>query len=136
MTIGQLSKSTGIDSQTIRYYERIGVLEIPDRTESNYRDYNPSFVTKLNFINRAKNIGFTLNDIKILLDLANGNLNSCAEVRIFAQSRLGKIREQILHLQAMEQTLMQLVDQCRSNEPISECPILESLTEAKMEEAS
>lgn len=132
MTIGQLSKSTGTDPQTIRYYERIGVLEIPERTESNYRDYDPSFVRKLNFISRAKSIGFTLNDIKILMDMSNGKLKNCDEVRIFAQSRAGKVREQILHLQAIEQTLMQLIAQCSANETISDCPILESLTEVKM----
>ena len=129
MTIGQLARQAGTDTQTIRYYERIWLLEAPERTESNYRRYDLKAGRRLDFIRRAKEIGFSLNDIRVLLAMADGKVRECSEVRQFAETRLAKTHSQISRLKAMERTLSQLVDQCAISENISECPILETLTE-------
>jgi len=129
MTIGQLAQKSNMDSQTIRYYEHQGLMMKPDRTESNYRVYDDEAIERLAFINRAKQIGFSLNDIKTLLGLADGKVTQCDDVREFAETRLSKIQSQISDLKAMEKILSKLVRQCATSEEISECPILESLTE-------
>jgi len=129
MTIGQLAQKSNMDSQTIRYYEHQGLMMKPDRTESNYRVYDDEAIERLAFINRAKQIGFSLNDIKTLLGLADGKVTQCDDVREFAETRLSKIQSQISDLKAMEKILSKLVRQCATSEEISECPILETLTE-------
>lgn len=128
MTIGQLAQKSNTDVQTIRYYECQGLLPKPARTASNYRIYNDDAIKSLTFIKRAKGIGFSLNDIKVLLGMADGKMRHCAEVREFAETRLAKIRSRILDLKAMEKTLTDLVRQCNSARNIAECPILETLT--------
>jgi MerR family transcriptional regulator, mercuric resistance operon regulatory protein len=129
MTIGQLAKKSNTDAQTIRYYERLGLVAKPRRTESNYRVYDTDSIARLTFIRRAKEIGFSLNDIKALLGMADGKVSRCVEVQEFAVTRLSKIQSQIADLKAMEKTLSKLVRQCATSEKISECPILETLTE-------
>jgi len=129
MTIGQLAQKSNMDSQTIRYYEHQGLMMKPDRTESNYRVYDDEAIERLAFINRAKQIGFSLNDIKTLLGLADGKVTQCDDVREFAETRLSKIQSQISDLKAMGKILSKLVRQCATSEEISECPILETLTE-------
>jgi MerR family mercuric resistance operon transcriptional regulator len=129
MTIGQLARQAKTDTQTIRYYERIGLMEAPERTESNYRLYDLEAGRRLDFIRRAKEIGFSLSDIKVLLAMADGKVRECNEVRQFAEARLAKTRSRISRLKAMERILSQLVDQCAISENIAECPILETLTE-------
>lgn len=128
MRTSELAKAANIDSQTIRYYEKIGILGKPDRTESNYRNYDDSAIVRLKFIKRAKEIGFSLNDIKVLLDMSDGKITRCDQVREFAETRLMKIRNQIKHLKAIEKGLADLVKQCRFRKNIIECPIMKSLT--------
>lgn len=129
ITIGQLAEETATDTQTIRYYERLGLLPQPRRTVSNYRMYDNDTVPRLLFIKRAKEIGFSLNDIKVLLGMADGKVRRCSEVREFAETRLTKIRGQIADLKAMEMTLSNLVRQCALADKIDGCPILETLIE-------
>lgn len=129
MTIGHLSEKSKTDAQTIRYYERQGLLLKPLRTESNYRIYANDTIERLTFIRRAKEIGFSLNDIRVLLGMVDGRVSRCAEVQEFAVTRLSKIKSQIADLKAMEETLSNLVKQCATSEEILECPILETLTE-------
>lgn len=131
MKIGQLAEETATDTQTIRYYERLGLLPQPRRTVSNYRMYDNDTVPRLLFIKRAKEIGFSLNDIKALLEMADGKVRRCSVVRGFAETRLTKIRRQILDLRAIEKTLSSLVNQCTVSEKITECPILETLSVPK-----
>lgn len=129
ITIGQLAEKTATDAQTIRYYERLGLLPQPRRTVSNYRMYDNDTVLRLSFIKRAKEIGFSLNDIKVLFGMADGKVRQCSEVRKFAETRLTKIRGQIADLKAMEMTLSNLVRQCALSDKIDNCPILETLIE-------
>lgn len=129
MTIGGLAVATATDAQTIRYYERLELLPKPRRTESNYRTYDDTYIQRIMFIKRAKEIGFSLNDIKVLLSMADGKVVGCKEVRRFAETRLSKIRAQIVNLNAMERALSELLRQCALSEKITDCPILESLSE-------
>lgn len=129
MRIGEISKLTNTETQTIRYYEKIGLLEKPERSDSNYRFYNDSSVKQLIFVNRAKEIGFSLNDIKILLNISNGKIKQCDKVREFAETRLSKIKTQINHLKAVKNILSDLVQRCHLGGQIDECPILDSLTQ-------
>lgn len=131
MTIGQLAQKSNTEAQTIRYYERQGLIAKPVRTDSNYRLYNSDAIARLMFIKRAKEIGFSLNDIKVLLGMADGKLRRCSDVQDFTETRLSKIRSQISDLKAMEKTLSKLVRQCATSDKISECPILETLTEKR-----
>lgn len=131
MTIGPLAKASEVDAQTIRFYERQGLLEKPERSVSNYRVYGDDAVARLRFIRRAKGVGFSLNDIKILLSMADGKLRRCADVRDFAETRLTKIRAQIKDLCAVENTLSALVQQCSRSARITECPIFEALSEER-----
>lgn len=124
MTIGQLEIASNVDAQTIRYYERQGLLAEPERTESNYRVYNNDAIERLAFIKRAKEIGFSLNDIKVLLGMADGRIRRCDDVREFAETRLAKIRSQIKHLKSMEIILADLVGQCAVFKTLKNCPIL------------
>jgi MerR family mercuric resistance operon transcriptional regulator len=124
MTIGQLAQESKTDAQTIRYYERQGLLVEPERTESNYRVYTHDAIERLTFIKRAKGIGFSLNDIKVLLGMADGKVRRCDDVREFAETRLAKIRSQIEHLKSMETILADLVGQCAVSKTLKNCPIL------------
>lgn len=128
MTIGQLARESETEAQTIRFYERRGLLAKPERTESNYRVYDNKAVERLTFIKRAKEIGFTLKDIKVLLGMADGKIRRCDDVREFAETRLARIRSQITDLKAMEKTLADLVRQCSHAGNLLDCPILETLT--------
>lgn len=131
MTIGQLAQEANTDAQTIRYYERQGLIAKPERTESNYRVYEYDSIARLTFIRRAKEIGFSLNDIKVLLGMADGHVRRCDDVRAFAETRLTKIRSQLADLKAMEKMLANLVKQCSQADRIEDCPILETLAEDK-----
>ncbi len=130
MIIGVLAQKSATDAQTIRYYERLGLMSEPERTESNYRLYNEDAVFRLRFIRRAKEIGFSLNDIKVLLSMADGKVRGCDEVREFAANRLDKIQSQIRNLKSMERTLSNLVSQCVNLKTLKDCPILDELIKA------
>lgn len=131
MTIGRLAKESATDAQTIRFYERCGLLTTPKRTKSNYRIYDNGAAERLRFIKRAKEIGFNLNDIRILFDMADGKVRRCSSVKNFAETRLARIRSQLSDLKAMEQILASLIVKCSESKNIGECPILESLTKGR-----
>lgn len=128
MTIGELARKSGVEAQTIRYYERIGLIAQPPRTASNYRMYGESVIQRMTFIKRSKQIGFTLSDIKVLLAMSDRKIRRCRDVREFADTRLKKVRGQIAHLKLIEKVLSALVEQCSQSEQLDECPIMESLT--------
>ena len=127
LTIGKLAKAAEVDNQTVRYYERIGLLPEPSRTSSGYRVYEHAAVGRLRFIRQAKAVGFTLKDIRTLLELAEGTGVRCTEVQQFIEDRLRHIREQIKHLHLLEAGLQDLLGQCRRSDVLNGCPVLESL---------
>ena len=128
--IGELSRRTGCTIETIRYYERIGVLPHPARTESRYRLYDSEAVRRLTFVRRARELGFTLGKARALLALsAESDTVSCADVREFAADHLADIRAKIAALHAMERVLSDAVRRCEAGDRPG-CPVIEALTTA------
>jgi MerR family mercuric resistance operon transcriptional regulator len=127
LTIGGLSTRAEINIETIRYYERVGLLPAPRRTAGGHRLYGPEHVKRLTFVRRARELGFTLEEIRALLRLADEEHPSCSKVRIVASGHLQDVRAKIADLKRMERVLSETVARCASgNRP--ECPLLEVLS--------
>jgi MerR family mercuric resistance operon transcriptional regulator len=126
--IGELSRRTGMNIETIRYYERIGISPAPPRTASGRRVYGPAESRTLTFIRRARELGFTLAETRTMLALsAENGRRTCAEVREVAARHLADIRSKISDLRAMEQVLAGTVARCDAGE-LSGCPVIETLS--------
>ncbi len=126
--IGELSRRTGVNIETIRYYERIGISPASPRTASGRRVYGPAERRTLTFIRRARELGFSLNEIRTLLALSGENdRGTCAEVREVAARHLDEIRTKISDLRAMEQVLAVTVARCDAGE-LSGCPVIQTLS--------
>lgn len=131
LTIGQVARQAGVGVETVRFYERKGLIENPARRTSGYRQYGEDVVDRLRFIREAKELGFTLNEIGELLSLKLDPSSSCAEVKGRAESKIAAIEEKIRTLQRMKRVLAKLTRTCRGNGPTSECPILDALDSNK-----
>lgn len=129
LTRGQLARRTGVGIETVRFYERKGLLEDPPRTRAGYRMYDEDAVRRLRFIRRAKELGFTLGDIRELISLRLDPDAECADVQPRAEEKLGEITEKIRDLKRMAAGLEELVAACEQNERSLECPLLEALEE-------
>lgn len=127
LSIGKVAKRAGISVETIRFYERKGLLQEPQRKESGYRQYQEEDIRKLVFIQHAKNLGFSLNEIRDLMSLQADSRSTSREVKDMAEHKLQDIEEKIKMLQRMRRTLKPLVDKCPGKGPTSECPILDAL---------
>ncbi|WP_428491415.1 MerR family transcriptional regulator [Rhodopila sp.] len=126
MNIGQLARAADTKTETIRYYERIGLLPAPPRTAANYRDYSAPHVSRLSFTRRARNLGFSIEQIRALLDLADQNEQSCEAVDVIARQHLAEVNQKLANLTALRQELESLIGQCRRG-TIAQCRILEAL---------
>ena len=126
LSIGELSRLTGVNIETIRYYEKIKMLPSPPRTEGGHRIYGSTQTRTLAFIRRARELGFTLGEIRALLDLAEPGKSSCAEVREIATHHLKDIRAKIKDLVKLERLLARTIAQC-SGRNVPECPVLDVL---------
>ena len=127
VTIGRLAKQAGVNIDTIRYYERRGLL-IPDGfRESGYRLYDPEAVRKLRFIRNAQELGFTLKEISDLLRLRVGKGIRCSSVKQKAQAKLESVDEKISRLQAIRGVLKDLIGVCHSGKTTEHCPILRTM---------
>jgi Cu(I)-responsive transcriptional regulator len=126
-SIGQIAKQTCVSVETIRYYEKEGLLEKPQRRESGYRQYNGDAIDRLFFIQQAKELGFSLKEIGELLSIKSDVNTVCSDVKHLAEDKLSNIENKIKILQRMEKSLKKLVDACPGQAPISDCPILDSL---------
>ena len=127
LTRGQLAKAAEVNSETVRYYERRGLLPEPQRRESGHRQYQEEAVTRLRFIKRAKALGFTLDEIGELLALRVEPGSTCGDVRDRAQRKLRDVEEKIRLLQQVKTALTRMVAACENQGPVGECPILEEL---------
>lgn len=125
ISIGDLSRRTGCQIETIRYYERIGLIPEPAR-RGRYRRYGAREVARLGFVRRARELGFTLKEVRALLGLAAGEQASCAEARALASSHLQGVRDRITDLGRMEEVLAGAVRDCDIGEN-SGCPLLDAL---------
>ena len=124
--IGELSRLTGVNIETIRYYERIKMLSAPPRTEGGRRVYGPGQARTLTFIRRGRELGFTLDDIRALLALESLDRECCADVRGIASAHLGTIRTKIADLTKLERLLSRTIDLCEGG-TAPECPVLDIL---------
>lgn len=129
MRIGEVASRAGVHIETLRYYERRGLLPAPAREASGYRRYQDESVRVVRFIKRAQELGFTLNDIEDLLRLADGGPESCREVRELAAAKIAEMERRIATLQAMRRSLLTLVGTCKRRAASRECPIIESIEE-------
>ena len=126
LPIGELSRRTGVNIETIRYYERIKILPTPARTEGGRRVYGPNELRTLAFIRRARELGFSLDDIRTLLNLGAPGQASCADVREIAAHHLDHIRAKISDLKKLERLLAKTIAQCYGNK-VPDCPVVEIL---------
>jgi Cu(I)-responsive transcriptional regulator len=126
VNIGELAQATNSKAETIRYYERIGLLPAPPRTAGNYRDYSPAHVSRLTFTRRARDLGFSIEQIRALLDLADHKEQSCVAVDIIAREHLADVKRKLADLSALRRELESMIGQCRHG-TIAECRILEAL---------
>lgn len=127
LTIGRLARQAGVGVETIRFYEREGLIAQPDRRPSGYRQYQPDVVRRVRFIRHAKELGFTLKEIQELLELRVDPRSTCEDVRKRAQAKVADIEKRIASLDRMKTALVRLGRRCRGKGPTSECPILEEL---------
>lgn len=126
MSIGKLARTAGTAVETVRYYEKIGILPKPARTAGNYRSYGRADVARLSFIRRARDLGFGLEQVRTLLSLADDNERPCGEVDTLAQKHLSEVDRKIADLIALRQELSSLISQCRQG-TVADCRILEAL---------
>ena len=126
IAIGELSRRTGCTVETIRYYEGIGLLPTPAR-RGRYREYGGSDIERLVFIRRARELGFTLDDVRALLRLAGGGGRACGEVRSLTAHHLADVQAKIAALRRMETALSNSVQRCDAGEAPS-CPMIETLS--------
>jgi MerR family transcriptional regulator, copper efflux regulator len=128
ITTSELAKRGGVNLETVRYYERTGLLPKPPRSRSGYRQFSPESVRRVRFIKRAQELGFSLKEIKELLALRIAPSSTRADVRKRAGTKVADIDGKIEHLRDMKKALERLIDACCENGSVSECPILESLS--------
>ena len=129
LQIGEVAKLAQVNIQTIRYYEKRGILRPRKRKESGYRMYDTDTVKTLNFIKHAKELGFTLTEIKELLALRATTASRCEKVRKKAKSKLTDIHEKLRLLKQMEKNLKGLIVKCENQQTDSDCPIIEGMEE-------
>ena len=127
-TIGQIAKQADVNVETIRYYERKGLIEQPAKPMQGYRHYSEQQLSRILFIKKAQNLGFTLSEISLLLELS---MTDCKNVERLAAEKLNSIKQKISDLKKLERSLTSLVDQCRTNQSNNECPIIRSLVPTK-----
>ncbi len=125
-TIGVVSELTGCRIETIRYYERIGLLPEPERSPGGFRLYSDDHIKRLTFIRRARALGFHLDEVRELLSLVNANAYTCAEVREITLNHLAEIERKIADLAKLQATLKAMAAQCEGGH-VPDCPIIDVL---------
>ncbi len=127
LTIGLVARRAGVGVETVRFYERQGLIEEPPRRLSGYREYDEEVASRLGFIRRAKDLGFTLKEIKELLSLRRDPATSAADVRRRAEAKITDIESKIRSLQKMKRALAKLTAACGCRGTSAECPLLHAL---------
>ena len=135
MRIGELARQAGVDVQTVRYYEREGLLEAPSRTGSGYRAYGPEHLERLNFVRHCRSLDMPLAEVKRLLELSGEKGISCDEVNALVRAHLARVQAKRKSLEDLERKLAVLNAQCESGHRVADCGILEELIHAAHGEA-
>lgn len=131
LTIGALGKATGTKVETVRYYEKIGLLPKPPRTGANYRDYGEAELGRLSFIRRARDLGFSLDQVRALLRLSDDGNHDCAGIDRIAQAHLLEVDRKLADLAALRRELKAVIDSCQGG-IIADCRIVEALGPARL----
>lgn len=126
--IGALAEKTGLHLETIRYYQKLGLVPMPKRAYGTVRRYGEDTVSRLRFIKRAQALGFSLDEVKLLLELSVGE--HCAETRTFAEQKRQLVEKKVADLRAIQSALDRLIRACRTGRSGRGCPIIESLSGA------
>jgi MerR family transcriptional regulator, mercuric resistance operon regulatory protein len=126
LTIGRLAMAAGVNVETIRYYQRRGLMDEPDKPLGGYRRYTPTAVTRVRFIKRAQQLGFTLEEVSGLLLLEDGQ--NCREARLLAEHKLTVIEQRIADLTRMRRLLKGLIAECTAGQRPRSCPIIATLS--------
>ena len=126
-SIGKLSKETGLSVQTIRYYEQLGILPEPERTKSGYRNYSDNYGEYINFIKNAQKVGFSLDEIKTLVNLRSSKSALGKDVKKVIQGKIKEINEQIESLNTTKAYLESLNQSCSGKMTTAKCPIINKL---------
>ena len=127
MRIGELARSVDVSVETIRYYQRIGLLELPQKPYAGIRSYSSQDLQRLRFIRRAQQLGFSLEDIQALLELSSSD---CEQVQTLAAEKLNLVHEKLRQLRRIESVLAKTLEQCARRKGDQPCPIIETLTES------
>ena len=128
MRIGELAKSVDVNVETVRYYQRIGLLELPEKPYGGMRSYQDEDLQRLRFIRRAQQLGFSLEDIRELLELSSSD---CDRVGKLAAEKLNLVKARLRQLRKIESVLAKTVEQCARRKGNQPCPIMETLSEMK-----
>ena len=128
MRIGELARSVDVNVETIRYYQRIGLLEVPEKPCGSMRSYNDQDLLRLRFIRHAQQLGFSLEDIRELLALSSAD---CKRVERLAAEKLNQVNEKLRQLRRIHSVLAKTIEQCAGRKRNEPCPIIETLTEVK-----
>jgi MerR family mercuric resistance operon transcriptional regulator len=126
LTIGKLAKAAGVGVETVRYYHRCGLLPVPERAYGAIRQYSQQSLQRLHFIRRAQTLGFTLDEVRILLGQNDGS--TCGTARALAEQKLRLVEERLNDLRLMQSELKKLVGQCRANGNEASCPLIDTLS--------
>lgn len=129
MNIGEAADNSGVPAKTIRYYEEIGLIQPALRAANNYRHYDEARVRTLQFLKRARSLGFTIEECRELSSLYRDRSRSSADVKRIAQGRVDQINHKITELESMRNTLGQLVADCHGDD-LPDCPILDDLAKS------
>ncbi len=127
--IGAMSRETGVNIETIRYYERIELMPKPDRTAGGNRQYTHDHLKRLSFIKRSRELGFIIDEIRAMLTMVDQDDVSCGEVHAMTMAHLGSVKNKIRHLKQLERALTNMAAECAAGD-VPDCPIIETLFNA------
>src|SRR5262245_42909999 len=130
LSIGELSRSTGVNIETIRFYERVGILPKPPRSAGGHRIYGHDELMRLGFVRRSRELGFSLDEVRGLLRLVDGGHYTCSEVKAITLDHLADVRRKIADLRRLERTLAHVAGKCRGSK-VPDCPVIEALFESR-----
>lgn len=126
LSIGELGRATGTKVETVRYYERIGLLPKPSRTTGNYRSYGSAELGRLSFIRRARDLGFSLDQVRALLALSDDRTRDCGEIDLIAEAHLREVDRKLADLAALRRELNAVIESCHGG-TVGQCRIIEAL---------
>jgi MerR family transcriptional regulator, mercuric resistance operon regulatory protein len=130
LTIGALSKRTGVKIEAIRFYERASILPKPPRSAGGHRIYGEDHLKRLSFVRRSRNLGFSLDEVRGLLQLVDGGRYTCSEVKAITLDHLADVRRKIADLRRLERTLADVAGKCRGGK-VPDCPVIDALFDAR-----